>query len=293
MNAILRLIILTVGTGLFLFAGSTFLRTCGTSRIYEAKAHPLLKEENILIAIRGGAKENPENTFKAFDHAKAQGAWLHFDLRLTKDNKLIVMKDISLDRTTDTKGWLPEKTLEELKSVKAGREFSETASEPIPTFEEMLERYKDTILIIELQDNSLAAINYIIDYVEKRNMQERVILASPHAGPLKETRALKPEWLTLSSPDEVERLALLTSVALESVSTINGDFLLSPLQSGRAPLLSSAMTAEAHRRKKRIIASYINTEGDARTALELNVDGIATERPALLRGTIWSSSTRQ
>ncbi|HEX4925477.1 MAG TPA: glycerophosphodiester phosphodiesterase family protein [Bdellovibrionales bacterium] len=290
MNAILRLLILTIGTVIFLAGASSMLRTCGHARQYEAKPHPLMREKQILIALRGGSKENPENTFKAFDHARAQGAWLHFDLRLTKDNKLVVMKDISLDRTTDTKGWLPEKTLEELKEIKAGREFGPNESEPIPTFEQMLERYKDTVMIVELQDNSLAAVNYIIEYIAKQNLQERVILASPHSGPLKETRALKPDWVTLSSPDEVERLALLTSLRLESIATINGDFLFSPLMLGRAPLLSEAMVRESHRRKKIIVASGIATEEEARQALELQVDGIATERPALLRGIIRSSS---
>ncbi len=63
----------------------------------------------------------PENTLPAFAEAVRVGAdGIELDVHLSKDGYLIVMHDEEVDRTTNGKGLIREKTLEELKKLNAG-----------------------------------------------------------------------------------------------------------------------------------------------------------------------------
>ena len=84
---------------------------------------------------------------------------------------------------------------------------------------------------------------------------------------------------------------MLESLNLESVGSIKGDFLAAPLKSGRISILSKSLVDEAHKRFKLVIAWNINDETEAKQALELGVDGLATEKPELLRGIIGSRTS--
>ncbi len=77
----------------------------------------------------------------AFKKGKALGAdLLELDVQLTRDGHLVIFHDDTLDRTTNGKGLLRERTLAELKELDAGSWFSpEFAGERIPTFEEVVE----------------------------------------------------------------------------------------------------------------------------------------------------------
>ncbi|MBR5308294.1 MAG: hypothetical protein IKU43_05950 [Clostridia bacterium] len=79
--------------------------------------------KKIFCAHRGVSALMPENTLPAFAAALALGAdEIEFDVRLTKDKKLIVSHDDSLERISDGTGKLCEKTLDELKRLNIGIE---------------------------------------------------------------------------------------------------------------------------------------------------------------------------
>lgn len=59
----------------------------------------------------------PEQTQLAFDHAKDLGVdGFETDVRLTKDQQLIVFHDATVDRTTNGSGKVSAHTLSELKN---------------------------------------------------------------------------------------------------------------------------------------------------------------------------------
>ncbi|MBI1245302.1 MAG: glycerophosphodiester phosphodiesterase [Alphaproteobacteria bacterium] len=93
-----------------------------------------------IIGHRGAKANAPENTLAAFRRAHAEGAtWVEFDAKLTRDGAVVVIHDELLDRTTDGKGPVAERTLAEIRTVDAGKWFSaEFAGERIPTLEESL-----------------------------------------------------------------------------------------------------------------------------------------------------------
>ena len=83
------------------------------------------KPPPLVIAHRGGAGLFPENTLYAFEHSWKLGAdVLELDVRETSDGKLVVMHDAKVDRTTDGNGLITEMSLESVKKLNAGYNFS-------------------------------------------------------------------------------------------------------------------------------------------------------------------------
>ncbi len=108
-------------------------------------------ETNIFVAAhRGFSGGYPENTMLAFKEAIKLGVdQIETDVRITKDNELVLIHDSTLERTTNGSGKVCDYTLSELKQLDAGR------GEQIPTLRELLELVKDhpTITLdIELKE---------------------------------------------------------------------------------------------------------------------------------------------
>lgn len=72
---------------------------------------------------------------------------LELDVRKTKDNRLVVIHDKTIDRTMTGKGNVSDYTLEELKMMRLTASTGHQTRHQIPTFEEILELTKDKIMI--------------------------------------------------------------------------------------------------------------------------------------------------
>lgn len=71
-----------------------------------------------VFSHRGGRMEHDENTMQAFQaSAKAGYRGFETDIRMTKDGKLIITHDSTLDRTTNGTGTVEEKTWEEIHAL--------------------------------------------------------------------------------------------------------------------------------------------------------------------------------
>lgn len=94
----------------------------------------------LVIAHRGASGTRPENTLAAFRHAVALGAdMIELDVQLTRDGEVVVLHDTTLDRTTDGRGPVSERTLAELRGLDAGGWFGRAfAGERLPTLAEVL-----------------------------------------------------------------------------------------------------------------------------------------------------------
>ena len=75
-----------------------------------------------ICAHRGASSTYPENTLPAFREAVRLGAHqIEMDVQLTKDGKLVVIHDATVDRTTDGTGKVSELTLAEIQKLDAGK----------------------------------------------------------------------------------------------------------------------------------------------------------------------------
>ncbi len=108
-----------------------------------------------LTAHRGYRAKFPENTMLAFEEAlKLDIDCIEMDVRMTKDNEIVVIHDATLDRTTDKTGTVKNLTLAEVKEADAGVKFGYPKVK-IPTLEEFLALMAtrpDIKILLELKD---------------------------------------------------------------------------------------------------------------------------------------------
>ncbi|MFZ2656310.1 MAG: glycerophosphodiester phosphodiesterase family protein [Victivallales bacterium] len=93
-----------------------------------------------VIAHRGASAYAPENTLASFELASSMGSdWFELDCTLSKDGEVVVIHDDNVDRVSDGRGKVSEKTLAELKRLDAGAwKDPRFAGERIPTLDETL-----------------------------------------------------------------------------------------------------------------------------------------------------------
>ena len=136
-----------------------------------------------FCAHRGVSALMPENTLPAFAAALALGAEeIEFDVRLTKDNELIVSHDGSLHRISDGTGKLCERTLEELKKLNIGIEHGWVV--PFCTAEEVFAQLAGKIVFnIHLKEHGEDGhlIRELVRLTEKYNAKDSVYFAASPA----------------------------------------------------------------------------------------------------------------
>lgn len=107
-----------------------------------------------IVAHRGASGVAPENTLPAIDLALEAGAdYIEIDVHLTSDNRVVVIHDNTVDRTTGEKGRISEMTYEEIRELEAGSWFDERfRGAGIPLLEEVMERVDGrSKLLIEIK----------------------------------------------------------------------------------------------------------------------------------------------
>lgn len=121
-------------------------------------ARPMQQRARLLDVHghRGAAGLAPENTLAAFRKALALGVdALEMDLHISRDGKVVVIHDETLDRVTDGRGNIADLTLEEIRRRDAGGKFAPAfRGERIPTLREVIEWVKasgDTRVRLDLE----------------------------------------------------------------------------------------------------------------------------------------------
>jgi glycerophosphoryl diester phosphodiesterase len=146
----------------------------------------------IILAHRGGSLIAPENTMVAFKNAAALGVHgFEIDIRLTKDEEIIVFHDEYVDRTTSGSGRVADMTLEELKLLDFGYHFlseEQTYSyrgqgESVLTLRELIEQFPQMLINIDMKDSPETYEGSLIPsklwrLIEEMGAQHRVVVTS-------------------------------------------------------------------------------------------------------------------
>ncbi|MDR6555380.1 glycerophosphodiester phosphodiesterase [Paenibacillus qinlingensis] len=109
----------------------------------------------IIIGHRGAAGEAPENTLASFALALEQGAQaIELDVHLTRDGKIVVCHDGTLNRTTNGSGLIAHQSWEDIRKLDAGAWFSEKfLGERIPLLSEVFDLVpRGTLINVEVKD---------------------------------------------------------------------------------------------------------------------------------------------
>ncbi|MFC4682759.1 glycerophosphodiester phosphodiesterase [Exiguobacterium sp. s149] len=103
-----------------------------------------------LFAHRGVMAHHPENTMTAFRAAlEAQSDGIEADVHMTKDGKLVLIHDETINRTTDGRGRVADMTLSELRGYNAG--VTSAIQEQIPTLDELIDLCRGTSMVLNLE----------------------------------------------------------------------------------------------------------------------------------------------
>ncbi len=102
----------------------------------------------MVAAHRGDWRNAPENSLQAIEMAIDMGVDIvEIDIAVTADSIPILMHDKTLDRTTNCKGLVKDKTYMSLSKCKLKDGIDDLTGRNIPTLEEALKKVKGRILI--------------------------------------------------------------------------------------------------------------------------------------------------
>ena len=242
----------------------------------------------LIFAHRGGCALGPENTLAAFDLGLQAGAdGLELDVHLSADGVPVVHHDATLDRTTSHSGPLAALTAAELAKVDAGCRFAGDGTFPfrkqgvgIPTLREVLRRYPDVPIVIEMKVNSADMGEAVARDVRHADAIDRVCVAGYGARSAAAARAAIPELATSATHPEV-RLAVYCGLAGWPVRQVKYGGFQVPERNGLIRIVSPRFIHDAHDAGLKVQVWTVDEEPDMRRLLDWGVDGLITNRPDL------------
>lgn len=230
--------------------------------------HPAVASTMPLVfAHRGGSKLAPENTIPAFDRGLAAGAdGLELDVHLSRDAVVVVHHDALLNRTTQGTGPVRDRTAAELAALN------------VPTLREVLERYPQARIIIELKEQGEDLARGVVEEVRRAKAVARVCLGSFSVRALRIARAIDPQLATSGGQWEV-RLALYRSWINLSPGRPPYQAFQLPETSGTTRVVSPRFVRLAHKAGVAVQVWTVDAPDDIRRLLDWGVDGIISDRP--------------
>ncbi len=192
-------------------------------------AHPYYDgaEYPLVIAHQGGDGVWPGDTMYAFENAVETGAdVLEMDAHITKDGHIVLMHDETVDDTTDGSGLIEEMTLEELKQLDAGYDWSNDGGQTfpyraqgiqVPTLDELFQKFPQMRYVIEIKLTANPIDKPFCDLIRENKMQNKVLVASFHDEVMQNFRETCPEVATSASRGEVTKFVLLSKVFLSGL----------------------------------------------------------------------------
>ena len=248
---------------------------------YGAGVRPFLDHPTpIAFAHRGGAADAPENTLEAFAAATALGfRYLETDVHLTADGVLVAFHDTSLDRVTDRTGTIAELTWDEVRraTVTAG-DTGPTGS--IARMADLLEAFPEARFNID--PKAEASVEPLAALIRATGSASRICVGAFSDRRVARVRALVGEDLcTGLGPRAVTRLRI-ASLGLPA-GRPDGDCAQVPPSLRGVPVVDRRLVDTAHRLGLQVHVWTIDDPREMHRLCDLGVDGIMTDRPAVLR----------
>jgi glycerophosphoryl diester phosphodiesterase len=242
-----------------------------------------------IVAHRGASWDAPENTIAAIELAIFQGAdVVEIDIRETRDMVPVLMHDATTFRTTnDTqRRRINNMSLEEVKTLDAGSWFSpEFAGESIPTLEEALIVIKGRARVfIELKVDSQTLENTVLDLITSLDMVQDSTILSFNQSQLIRIKQKNPDVSTL----------LLLSSFYGDIDALVRQHEIDMFGFSESLFKNNPNYVESiHRHQKKVYVWTINSAQSLKDVVDLDADGIITDRPVLAREIAYSKNTSE
>lgn len=221
---------------------------------------------NLCVAHRGFSGIAPENTMAAVNLAMEQPfvGWIEVDVQLSKDGVPLLIHDFTLNRTTNGRGPVKDRTWEELQRLDAGRWKSKAyTGEKLISLDEFLDKIKGRLqanIEVKTQGNLYPGIEEkIISAVRKRRMEQDVVLTSFEPRILAKIKEIGRGIRTGLIVDGKARDVLLRLQMLQcSFLSMNHRYLTAELagKAARRGIEVMAWTMDDVRRMRRVAAMH-------------------------------------
>lgn len=232
-----------------------------------------------LIAHRGASAERPECTIASIRRSiEVKATAVEVDVRTSRDGKLFILHDTTLDRTTNGTGPASELTLAQLQKLDAGSFFApEYRDERIPSLQEAAAACRGKIdLLLDLKEQGDEYDRRVVSIIREHGDPERTIVGVRSVAQAKRFRVLLPKS---------QQLALIPTVeSIESFADAGVDVIrLWPrwLEDGDAPVKRVRATG-----KKLHLNGTAGLKEETLVLLAHNPDSLSSDHPGRLRATL-------
>lgn len=232
-----------------------------------------------IIAHRGISAKAPENTLASFSlAANVPGIDIvELDVRLTKDDEVIVLHDRTLQRTTTGNGLAHKCSLSEVKNYDAGSWFDPSfKDERIPTLMEVLHLVGPTKWVdVEIKADPTKATRQgvleqkVIGVVQQSGMADRVFYTSFDHHLIANVRRLVPHAVTGVLYNMLRDFGRPPSKLARRANA-------SVFICGKGELQTS-MIEDARQHGIAVYVYTLNSIKDAQKMIQLGVDGIISD----------------
>jgi glycerophosphoryl diester phosphodiesterase len=246
----------------------------------------------LVIAHQGGDGLWPGDTLYAFQHAVDLGAdVLQMDLHTTRDGVLVLMHDETVDRTTDGTGDISAFTLDEIKKLDAGYDWSPDGGKTfpyrgtgitVPSLEEVLNAFPEKRMVIEMKKSGVSLPQPLCNLIHEHKMEARVMIAGFNDAVMEQFRTACPEVATSAAQTETSWFVFFSKVGMGFVISPAYQSLQVPEEGSDITVMTAQLARAAHRRNLQVEPWTINDPDKMRQYLDWGVDGIITDRPDLM-----------
>jgi len=229
----------------------------------------------------------------AFDTGIEMGAEaFELDVHTSADGEIVVIHDSTLGRTTDGRGEVRDQSLDALKVLDAGYNFTLDNGETfpfrgqeirIPTLAEVLDAFPEVPIIVEIKQDDPPLESQLDVLLRSMNAQSRVLVFSLKQGTLNRYRDLVSRHQTGFGPKDVAGfMRRMVSKRWNEYEPPGAAFAV-PVKWRGIPIVNRAFVQAAQAIDREVFVWTVNEVDEMNTLLDLGVDGLISDFPKRLR----------
>ena len=214
--------------------------------------------------------------------------YLETDVHLSADGVVVATHDEDLARVADVDGLIADMAWADIRAARLG------GTEPIPTFEELLEAFPDQKFNIDPKSDEVT--DALVEILVRRDALERVCIGAFSDDRLVRIRGrLGRDVCTSAGPREIAALVAAARLPGSARRRLRSqpayDCVQVPVRHRRVEIVTRRFVDAAHARGVQVHVWTIDEPAEMHRLLDLGVDGIMTDRPTVLRGVLESRGT--
>ena len=229
-----------------------------------------------IVGHRGACGHAPENTLKSFAKGIELGCQrVELDVHVSKDGALVVIHDATVERTTNGRGAVRDKLLDEIKQLDAG------GGERISTLLEVMDFCRGKVdLQIELKAVATPAL--VAEHLQKHWNPSKAVVTSFNLALLDEFGEIVPQTPTgLLNRDP--------AVAMVDIALKHRHRWICP----RYDVVTPELVDLGHAHNLLIYVYHVNQREHVGRVIELGVDAIGTDDPQIVAAQLASKSRQR